>query len=173
MSASVYLDIVISLPLVWGIYRGFSKGFIIELASLVALGLGIYGGIKFSGLASGLLVEKFEINSRYLPVISFALTFLVIVVAVFLLAKVIESIVNVASLKLVNKIAGAAFGFLKTAIIVFILLFFVESADKKVKWIPEEIKKESFFYRTFRKIPFQQFDFPVVVPEVIAPSTGG
>jgi len=36
-----YFDIMIAIPLIWGIYKGFKKGFIIEIASFIALGLGI------------------------------------------------------------------------------------------------------------------------------------
>ena len=43
-----YLDIIIIIPLIWGAYKGFRKGFIIEIASLIALILGIWGGINFS-----------------------------------------------------------------------------------------------------------------------------
>ena len=43
-----YIDIILAIPLVWAVYRGFTKGFIIEIASLIAMVLGVYGAIHFS-----------------------------------------------------------------------------------------------------------------------------
>lgn len=154
MSSSAYFDIIFSLPLIWGIYSGFSKGLIVELAALISLVLGIFGGIKFSGLVSELLNEKLGITSQYLPIISFTAIFMLIVITIYLLARLIETIVNIASLKLINKIAGAILGFLKTGVIIFILLFIIKAIDEKAKLLPEEIKNESLFYKIAAKIPF-------------------
>lgn len=154
MSSATYFDIILTIPLLWGIYRGFCKGFIIELASLIALALGVYGGIKFSGYTSALLQENSGLNNQYLPVISFAVTFILLVIGVHLLAKLIETFVNIASLKLVNKIAGALFGLFKAGLIIFILLFILKATDEKLKWLPVDLKTESYFYRASERIPF-------------------
>lgn len=167
MSTAAYFDIILTVPLLWGVYRGFCKGFIIELASLIALALGIYGAIKFSGYLSGFLKESFLYDSQYLPVISFAITFILIVIGVHLLARLIETIVNIAALKPVNKIAGALFGLFKAGLIIFILLFILKSTDEKLKWLPEELKTESYFYRTSQRIPFHEFGIGELEPEKI------
>jgi len=50
-----YLDIILVLPLIIGAWRGFKKGFIIELFTLLALLVGLYAGIHFSDFVAGLL----------------------------------------------------------------------------------------------------------------------
>ena len=80
-----YLDIIILLPLVYGLFRGFNKGFAIELATLAALVLGIYGAYKFSYITTIFLRDKFDMMGDYLPYVSFFLTFIVIVILVNLL----------------------------------------------------------------------------------------
>ena len=42
-----YLDIIFIVPLIWAGFRGFKKGLIIEVSTLIAFGLGIWGGIHF------------------------------------------------------------------------------------------------------------------------------
>ena len=74
------LDLIILIPLAWSAYKGFSKGLIISVASLLALLLGIYGSIRFSDITSGYLIDHFEFSSQYLPIISFAITFILIAV---------------------------------------------------------------------------------------------
>ncbi len=85
-----YLDIILCIPLIWGLYTGFTKGVIIQMASLLALILGVYGAIVFSNLTQGILTSNFQIDNKYIPIISFATTFIAIVIAVHFLGKVLE-----------------------------------------------------------------------------------
>ena len=55
-----WLDIVLAIPLLWFMYKGFRNGLIIELASLAALILGIYVALHFSFYVKDYLVDSFE-----------------------------------------------------------------------------------------------------------------
>lgn len=141
-----YIDLVIVLPLVWALWKGFNKGFIIEIFSLLALGVGIYGAIHFSDYTADWLRDQFDMQTKFLPAISFAITFLILVVAVHLLGKMVEKAVHFASLKLVNKLFGALFGFLKVGLILSIIIIILSSIDEKMKFLPQdEIKKSLLF----------------------------
>ena len=113
-----YLDILIAIPLLWAAYRGFKKGLVIELAGLAALILGIYCALKFSDFISDFIVEQWAYEGKYLPIISFALTFIVVVLLVHLLGKAIEKMLDVVALGAANKLAGAFFNIMKVAIVI-------------------------------------------------------
>src|SRR3990172_5110847 len=100
-----WIDIFICIPLVWGLYKGFSKGLVIELASLAAFFIGIWGAIHFSDFVSGLL-QGWGLTSKYLPVISFCLIFLGIIIAIYAFGKFIDKTIKAASLNIINKITG-------------------------------------------------------------------
>src|SRR5438105_4595016 len=112
-----YIDIILVIPLLWGLYKGFTKGLIIELASIIALGLAIWGGIKFSDLLTEYIHEHFSWNIKYLPVISFSIIFLGILIGVYAIAKLIEKLAKAVALGFVNKLAGGIFGMLKFGLI--------------------------------------------------------
>jgi membrane protein required for colicin V production len=138
-----YLDIILAIPLLWALYKGFSKGLIIEVASLIAIVLGVYGSIHFSYFITNAL----HLTSSYSPLISFAVTFLLIVVVVYLLAKMLEKSINLLALGFFNKLAGAFFALLKMAFIVSVLLMFFNKIDSKTYIISEETKKHSLLYQ--------------------------
>ena len=48
-----YIDIVILLFLLYGAFRGFSKGLIIEVATLAGLILGVFIAIRYSPFTKG------------------------------------------------------------------------------------------------------------------------
>jgi membrane protein required for colicin V production len=138
-----YIDIILAIPLLWALYRGFTKGFIIEIASLIAIILGVYGSIHFSYFIS----NRLNIHSSYSHLIAFAITFLLIVIIIFLLAKLLEKSINLIALGFFNKLAGAFFCLLKYAFILSVLLMFFNKCNSKISIISDKTKKESLLYK--------------------------
>ena len=79
-----YLDLIIAIPLLWFGYKGFKNGFIVEAASLAALLLGVFGAYRFSGITADFLTNSMGLTSEYIGIISFAVTFIVIVIVLHL-----------------------------------------------------------------------------------------
>lgn len=139
-----YFDIIIIIPLLWAGYRGFTKGVIIEVVSILAFVLGIWGAIHFSDYIAEYV--RVNINKKYEPVISFSILFVAIVAGVFIIGKMLEKVVNLAQLKLANKVAGAVFGVGKIILILSFLVIIINQYDAKFKFIPKEAKQDSLLY---------------------------
>lgn len=151
MSVSVF-DIIIIIPLLWAAYRGFMKGLIIELASFVALAFGVYGAIGFSEFTNTILKENLGINSEYNSLIAFAITFIVIVAAIFFLAKLLENVIKIAALGIANKIAGGLFSVLKFALIISAIIYLINSFDNKNVIFNKTLKEKSYLYEPLQVI---------------------
>ncbi|MEX1001979.1 MAG: CvpA family protein [Crocinitomicaceae bacterium] len=147
-----YLDILLVIPVIIGGWRGFKKGFIIELFTLLALLVGIYAGIHFSDYMSNLLRDTIGIQTKYLPVIAFTLTFLLVGAMVFFGGKMIEKAIKVVALGSLNKIAGLVFGALKMLYILSAVLVILESIDEKNNFIPSEQKNGSLLYQGVKNV---------------------
>lgn len=147
MGSITYLDIILIIPLLWFAWKGFSKGFIIELASLAALILGIYAASHFSDFTARFLTDKLNFTSEYLNIIAFALTFIGVVILAHLLGRLLESVVKIAMLGFVNKIAGTAFGILKAALVLSGLFYILHTVDASDKLVSRETKENSILYK--------------------------
>ncbi len=145
-----YLDVIFIVPLIWAGFRGFKKGLVIEISALVAFGLGIWGGIHFSDFVTELLSDRIE--SNYVPLVSFAITFILIVAAVFVLGKMLEKAINLVQLKLVNKASGAVFGVAKIILVISVLLVIVNSFDEKANIVPRDLKENSLLYQPLSEV---------------------
>jgi len=135
----------------------------VQLATLAALLLGILGAVLFSDFTSGLIIKKFDVSGQYLPILSFAVTFIVIVIAVHLLAKALNKLIDAIALGIVNRLLGVLFSLLKTAFIVSIVLVLINKADNKYNFIPDETKDESLLYKPLSNFapmifPYLNFD---------------
>ncbi len=146
------LDIILAVPLLWFTYKGFTKGLIIELATLIALLLGIYVAAHFSNYTADFMMDKLDFHSQYMSIISFALTFILVVVLVMLFGKSLEKVINLLLLSFVNKLAGAAFGLIKVAFVISVLIMILGNFDAEDKIISKELQKGSLLYEPVKKI---------------------
>lgn len=148
----MYLDLIIAIPILWGMFRGFKRGLIIELCTLMALILGVYGASAFGGTAGEYLQAEFNTDPRMSLVLAFTIVFILIVVAVFIFGKVLEGVIKMVALGLVNKLFGLLFGAIKFALIVSGLLFILNGFPVSEKIIPANWKKESYLYEPISSI---------------------
>jgi membrane protein required for colicin V production len=165
-------DIIFMIVFCWAGYRGYTKGFLLQAAALGALILGIYGAVKFSDLTSALIMEKLATNGQYLPVISFAITFIGIVFAVHFLAKLLEKLLEAIALSFVNRLFGILFNLVKYAFIISAILVVINTINRNTHFIPAEKIDESKLYRPLSALapalfPYLHFSFthPLDAPE--------
>ncbi|MDL2231187.1 CvpA family protein [Porphyromonadaceae bacterium OttesenSCG-928-L07] len=144
-----YIDIILLLLLLYGAFKGFKSGFIVEIATLVALVLGVFIAIKFSGITEKFLIDYFNIRSKYLAYISLGVTFILVALGIYLLGKILTKLADIISLGLMNKIIGAVFGVAKAAIVLCVIIFLFDLLDDKLNIISEETKAKSFIYSHF------------------------
>jgi membrane protein required for colicin V production len=154
-----YIDLVLGIILIIAAIQGFQKGFIVELASLAALILGIWGAIKFSDWTAGFITRSTGFHSESLSTIAFVVTFIAIVILIHILGKVLDNAVKAVALGFLNRLAGIIFGVLKTAVILSIILLLFESVDENVHILPEKQKADSKMYSPMKQLVPTLFPF--------------
>ena len=154
-----YIDIILGLLLIFAAISGFRKGLIVELVSLAALILGIWGAIEFSGVTSEFLTENLNLKTEHLNIISFVVTFIVIVILVHIVGNVIDKIVETAMMGFLNKLAGMVFGVLKSALILSVILVIFDKIDEDVQILSPEAKIKSKLYTPMRNFAPSIFPF--------------
>lgn len=155
-----YIDIIIIIILAWSLFRGFKNGLFIEVASVAALIFGIWGAIRFSGYTQNRLIEFFDMQTEYLGLIAFAITFIGIVVLVHFLANALDKVLKAVALGFVVRILGMVFAALKTVLIMSILLVILSTIDQKINFLPHEKITESRLYRPVAD--FAPMLFPII-----------
>lgn len=153
-----FLDIVLGLLLLWGLWKGLSNGLLIEIASIVALIAGIYGAIHFSYIAGDYLSERMDWDEKFINIAALIITFILIVLAVHFIGKILTKIVDIAMLGILNKLAGAIFGIFKVAVILGALLVFFERLNANFDLPSQETKTASVLYYPIMELGAFIFD---------------
>jgi membrane protein required for colicin V production len=155
------IDIVLGSLLLFGLIRGLIKGLFVEVASLLALVLGIYGAIHFSFFAAEFLGARVNWDEKMLNIVAFGITFVIIVLAISLAGKALTKLANFAALGLLNRFLGAAFGALKIGLILSVLLMVFEKINSTIPYLEDEDTEESVLYHPVKSLA------PLIFPTLI------
>jgi membrane protein required for colicin V production len=140
------IDIVLGVLLALGIFKGIKNGLIVEFASLISFFAGIYIAVKFSNV-----VGAFIGDSKTAKVFAFILTFILVVVGIFFLAKILSKVASALFLGILNRIGGAVFGVLKTALILGVILSLFQKINLNDALISKETQENSLFFNPILK----------------------
>ncbi len=153
-----YLDIIFAIPLLWGLYKGITKGLIVEAATLAAFFLAIWISVHFCDWLTGIFRDHFGSTTEYLPIICFSVMFLGVLILVFFVAKMADKAVKAGGVGWLNKIGGAVFGTLKFALILSLLIFIFEAIGRSYPMIQQDTKTGSLLYGPISKVA------PAIIP---------
>ena len=137
------LDIILIILLLIGAYSGYKKGLIIEIIGLVALILAIIGGLKLVQWGGEFLRNTFDIDSIWLPVITFILIFLIILLIVYSIGSMLKHAVHLTLLGSVDRLAGSVLGIIKWAFGLSVIIWFFSNIGFV---FPEEMSANTFVY---------------------------
>lgn len=147
-----WIDFIIIALLAFGLLQGFINGLIIEIAGLAALVLGIWGSIRLSWWTALRLEAWFDMHSFWIGPVSFALTFCAIVFGVYLIGRLLDTVMRSVSLGFIVKTLGGLFGVLKTALILSVLFLVLNTIEQKSHFLPSATISRSVLYKPISRM---------------------
>ncbi len=151
-----YIDLAVVCLLFYGLFRGAFRGFFVEIASLLALVLGVFGALHFSSFTADILAKYLE--WEYLPLLAFALTFVGIIIGVAWIGKLLTKLAKVILLGFLNRLLGALFGACKWLVICGVLIWILGQINVFVPFLPEDTTKGSLFFEPLQHLGAYLFE---------------
>ncbi|MBC8047543.1 MAG: CvpA family protein [Fimbriimonadaceae bacterium] len=148
------LDIIFAIILILLFIRGYKKGIIHAVVSLVAIIIGLMVAVRFSEVAAVYFDKWFNISSRYLPVIAFIAVFFAVYFIFRWLGAMMEGIFKLIKLNFINQVLGGLVWAVIWAMLFSTLLFY----GNNMQLFSDELKSDSLVYEKIE--PF--------APDVIA-----
>src|SRR5262249_27350250 len=136
------IDIIFVVLMLFAIIQGYRRGLIVAVFSFVAVLVGLAAALKLSTVVAGYIGQAVKVADRWLPVISFIVVFIVVVILVRLGARAIQRLTEALMLGWLNKLGGIL---LYAAIYttVFSILLFYANQLKLIR--PETIRASSTY----------------------------
>ena len=123
------IDILFLVIMVMAVFKGFSRGLIVALFSVLAFIVGIAAAIKLSAVVANYLKENISLSNQWLPIISFAAVFILVVILVRLGAKLVEKTFQIAMLGWVNRIGGILLFVALYTVLFSVILFYAQKIN--------------------------------------------
>ena len=152
-------DVIVLIILLYGLMMGLIKGFIIEVAGIIALILGVKGSFKFARILEVSLNSYVDWSPKTIQIASFIILFIIIIYAVSLLAKMITKTLKIIALGIINRIFGGIFGLLKWCVILSSFVLVSQEINEIITLIPDKTLKDSVSYNLLDKLGGFLFDW--------------
>lgn len=120
------IDIIFAIIIILAVIQGLRRGLVVAIFSIIAFVIGLAAALKLSAVVALYLEKNVSVPGKWLPVLSFALVFVVVVILVNLGGKLIEKSFEMAFLGWANKLAGAALYAILYTLIFSVVLFYAE-----------------------------------------------
>ncbi len=120
------IDLAFLLTMLVAVFKGIRKGFIIGIFSLLAFIIGLAAALKLSALVAKYLEQHVTTATKWLPVLSFFLVFIVVVLLVGIGARLIKKTFDLAMLGWLDRLLGIFLYVILYTIIFSVILFFAE-----------------------------------------------
>lgn len=156
------LDIFLLICFVPGIVSGISKGFIKQLVDLAALVGGAWAAWKFHDAVASWLQSTFTLTMepKTLGIISFLIVVIVIVLIFNIIGALVTKMVKTIELGWLNRIAGVAFGLLKVALVLGLLISMFQGINEKWELMDPAKLNDAVVYNAL--IDFSDKVFPFI-----------
>lgn len=120
------IDVAFFIVMIIAVFKGFTKGFIVGIFSFIAFIIGLAAALKLSVIVAHHLETSSGIAGKWLPVISFALVFIVVVLLVNIGARILKKAISLVMLGWIDKLGGILLYICIYTIIFSVFLFFAE-----------------------------------------------
>jgi membrane protein required for colicin V production len=140
------LDIILAVIIMLAVFKGYQRGLIVGVFSFIAIIIGLAAAIKLSVVVAGFIGESVKVSDEWLPILSFVVVFLIVVLLVRWGANVIQRTAEVVMLGWVNRLGGIILYLALYIAVLSVLLFYAE----QVHLLKEETISKSVTYSIVR-----------------------
>ena len=113
----MFLDLLFVIILALAIFKGYQRGLIVGIFSFVAV---------IIGLVAGYIGDTIKVSNEWLPVISFAVVFILVALLIRLGANMIQKTVEISMLGWVNRLGGILLYIAIYGMVYSVVLFYAE-----------------------------------------------
>ncbi|MDT8347529.1 MAG: CvpA family protein [Flavobacteriaceae bacterium] len=158
-----WLDVILLIFLALGAWKGFMNGFLVEIASIIALIVAVYAALHFSDVTAGFLAQWITWDETTLKLLAFGITFIIVLIGIVWIARLLTKLIQIAALGWLNRMGGLAFGLAKFVLIASVLIMFFDALQNEFDLVDRQIVENAKLYAALE--PIAPSILPKILPE--------
>lgn len=153
------LDIILLICFIPALIQGLKKGFISQVISIVSLIAGVWMSFEFSTAVSAWLAQYVEASEKLLKIASFAIILIGVFIILGIVGKSLEGILKFVMLGWLNRLLGVVFAFIKTGLVIGIVIILFNSLNNSLNLVSEETLAQSVLYPPLKDMAYTIFPY--------------
>lgn len=153
------LDVILLICFIPALIQGLKKGFISQVISIVSLIAGVWMSFEFSTAVSAWLAQYVEASEKLLKIASFAIIMIGVFIILGIVGKSLEGILKFVMLGWLNRLLGVAFAFIKTGLVIGIVIILFNSLNNSLNLVSEETLAQSVLYPPLKDMAYTIFPY--------------
>lgn len=153
------IDIILAIFLLLAIIQGIRKGFVVQVASLLAIVAGVWAAFKFSSLLADLLAPHIDAARQMVIVVAFIILLVVVIVVIRLLGKLLKGVLKIILLGWLDKLLGVFFALLKMGLILGVIICIFDCLNSNLQMVSSETLGSSVLYQAIREAVSSVFPY--------------
>jgi len=153
------LDIILLICFIPALIQGLKKGFISQVISIVSLIAGVWMSFEFSTAVSAWLAQYVEASEKLLKIASFAIIMIGVFIILGIVGKSLEGILKFVMLGWLNRLLGVVFAFIKTGLVIGIVIILFNSLNNSLNLVSEETLAQSVLYPPLKDMAYTIFPY--------------
>lgn len=153
------LDVILLICFIPALIQGLKKGFISQVISIVSLIAGVWLSFEFSTAVSAWLAQYVEASEKLLKIASFAIIMIGVFIILGIVGKSLEGILKFVMLGWLNRLLGVVFAFIKTGLVIGIVIILFNSLNNSLNLVSEETLAQSVLYPPLKDMAYTIFPY--------------
>ena len=122
----MFIDILLIVLLIMATIKGYQRGLIVGIFSFIAIIIGLAAAMKLSTVAADYIGNAIKVSDAWLPVISFVVVFIGVVLLIRIGANLVQKTVEISMLGWLNRLGGILLYIAIYLLVFSVLLFYAE-----------------------------------------------
>jgi len=154
------IDIIILICFIPAIVQGLMKGFVKQIAGIVAIVGGAWAAYSFSAQVAVWISEALPtLDPKIVSFASYAVIAIIAILALALLGELLTKMMHAVALGPLNRFLGLLFSILKTALILGLLILLFEYLNNALHLVNQETLQNATLYNALKNVDLKLFPF--------------
>lgn len=147
-----WFDIIVLLPLVFGLARGIMRGLVKEIVAIFGLLISFVCARAFSSDLAPVIQDMLTWETDLSKTVAFLVIFFTVSICLSLLGWLLTKLLHAIHLGWLNRLGGGLVGLFKWAFIISVLINCIDFLDDHFHFLQPDLKENSCAYKPLRKI---------------------
>lgn len=153
------LDIIILVCFAPFLIQGITKGFIVQVTSVVSLLAGTWLSFRFSDAVCEWLLPYMDVSDKILHVVAFSLIMVAVILVFHMVGRLLRGLFKIVLLGWLDRLLGIVLSLLLGTMAIGVVIMLFDTVNSQFSFVSDEQLAESMLYTPVKEFAYTIFPY--------------